>query len=249
MLKQKPDRLTYAQEKLISLIEERKLRRWCLDSGITHSAAYRLALGEQVPTYRIIASMCHLIAPIEWLYFTDEKLPYEPVLVPQWTCERPCKYVKEHRYDYRTVAKKYNLEMSNAYNIFVAYRANPTPIFIREACKEVNPIEFFTDSDSDIKSLKEYIPNRGDIVSVEEKLIFVVTKQEQNEKNKTYTGCLIFPKSENGIPLSNSVSKGVICPYHMLSFKIIHTIPRTLIEKAEEGLVKTVMDKIYTELQ
>lgn len=244
MLKQKPERMTYAQQKLISLIEERKLRKWCLDNGITHSAAYRLALGEQIPTYRIIASMCHLIAPVEWLFFTDEPLPFEPAVVPQWKCEKPCKYVKLHRFDYRTIAKKYNLEAGNAYNIFVAYRANPTPAFIRELCKEnVNPTDFFTDGEGEIKSLKEFVPDRGDIVSTDGKLIFVISKKESNEKTKSYAGCMILSGCENGITLSDTLSKGVVCPHKPASFDIRHTSPRTLIEKADEELVKKVVEE------
>lgn len=249
MLKQKPERITYAQQKLIQLIEERKLRRWCLDNGIMHSSAYRLALGEQTPTYKIIASTCHLISPIEWLFFTDEKLPYEPVLLPQWNCEVPCKFIKEHRFDYQTIAQKYNLEKSSAYNIFVAYRANPTPIFIKAACNETNPIDFFTDGEGEIKTLKEFIPERGDIVSVEGKIIFVITKQKLNEKNKSFSGCLIISENEKGIELKKSITKGFVCPYKLSSFNIELTTPRTLIEKAEEGIIKKVLDKVYKELQ
>lgn len=249
MLKQKPERMTYAQEKLIKMIEERKLRRWCLENGIMHSAAYRLALGEQAPTYKIMAATCHLISPIEWLYFTDEKLPYEPVLLPQWKCEAPSKYIKEHRYDYQTIAKKYNLERISAYNLFVAYRANPTPIFIKAVCEETNPIDFFTDGETEIKSLKEFVPERGDIVSVDGKIIFVITKQKENEKHKTYTGCLILSEAENSIELKKTITKGFVCPYNIISFPIILTTPRTLIEKAEEGTVKKVMEKVCKEVQ
>ena len=191
MLKQKPERITYAQDRLIALIEERKLRRWCLDNGLTHSVTYRLALGEQLPTYKIIASMCHLISPIEWLFYTDETLPFEPKLLPQWTCKTPSKYVKQHRYDYKTIAQKYELERMNAYNIFVSYRATPTPGFIRKLCEDgINPIDFFTDGEFEIKSLKEFIPERGDIVSVEGKIIIVISRLDSNEKHKSFSGCL-----------------------------------------------------------
>lgn len=249
MLKQKPERITYAQQKLIQLIEERKLRRWCLDNGIMHSSAYRLALGEQTPTYKIIASTCHLISPIEWLFFTDEKLPYEPVLIPKWDSEKPSKYVKAHHFDYLTVAKKYNLESISAYNIFVSYRAKPTPLFIRAVCNEVNPIDFFTDGETEITNLREFVPERGDIVSVEGKIIFVITKQKLNEKNKSFSGCVIISENEKGIELKKSITKGFVCPYKLSSFNIEMTTPRTLIEKAEEGIVKKVLDKVYKELQ
>ena len=100
MLKQIPERITYAQEKIIHLIEERKLRQWCMDNGLQHAAVYRLALGELNPSYKNICNMVHLIAPIEWLFYTDEKLPYEPKTVPQWNSDNKCKFIKEHKLDY-----------------------------------------------------------------------------------------------------------------------------------------------------
>ena len=244
MLKAKPERMTYAQKRLITLIEERKLRRWCLDNGITHSGAYRLAIGEQPPTYRIIASMCHLIAPIEWLFFIDESLPYEPELLPLWSCKEPCKYVKEHRYDYKTIASQHNLELLNAYNIFVAYRANPTPAFIRELCSEVNPSDFFTGIDGDIKSLKEFVPDRGDIVSVEGKIILVISKADVNEANKIFTGCVILAQANDGIKLENALSKGFVSPSDIQSFAISSLVSRTLIEKADAIFTEKVLAEV-----
>jgi len=247
MLKAKPTRMTYAQEKLITLIEERKLRKWCLDNGITHSAAYRLALGEQLPTYRIIASMCHLIAPIEWLFYTDEKLPYEPVLLPQWPCKEPSKFVKEHRYDYKTVAEKYSIEELNAYNIFVAYRATPTPAFIRAACDGTNPADFFTDGEGEIKSLREFTPDRGDIVSVDGTIVLVITKKEDNEKNRIFTGCRIT-ESGDGFALTVKSSKGKVNPRNLASFEIIPSLSRTLIERESESLTMKVIEEVKSGL-
>ena len=192
MSKTKPKRVTYAQEKLIKLIESRKLRQWCLDNNLTHSAIYRLALNEQLPTYKIISSMCHIIAPIEWIYFTDETLPYKAQVVPQWDYNKQSKYIKEHKFDYETIAKKYNIEKLSAYNLFVAYRAKPSIQFIKNVSKDVNPIEFFIDSDKNINDIQNYIPKPGDIVSCEGKLILTLSKQEFNTQ---YTfGCLIQKK-------------------------------------------------------
>lgn len=249
MLKQKPARLTYAQAKLITLIEERKLRRWCLDNGLIHSAIYRLAFGEKLPTYRIIASMCHLISPIEWLFYTDEKLPFEPSVLPKWTCENPSKYVKQHRYDYKTIALKYDLDRMNAYNTFVSYRASPTPAFIRRLSEEgINPTEFFTDGEAEIKSLKEYIPARGDIVSVEGKLLFVISKEESNKKHKTFSGSLVCAEDEYGIKLENSMTKGTVRTDMLQSFPITNNCIRTLIEKMPFDFTEKVLEKIREEL-
>ena len=249
MLKAKPERMTYAQEKLIKLIEERKLRKWCMDNGLTHSAIYRLALGEQVPTYKIIASMCHLLSPVEWLFYTDEALPYESVLLPQWDCRTPSKFVKAHRYDYKTIAEKYSLEELNAYNIFVAYRSNPTPAFIRAACDTTNPAEFFTDGEGEIKSLEEFTPDRGDIVSVDGKIVFVITKKEENEKNKSFSGCLVIQNSESGIELSGTAAKGKLLPHRPASFEIARTMPRTLIEKETAEFTEKAMREVRKGLE
>lgn len=249
MLKQKPDRLTYAQARLIPLIEERKLRRWCMDNGLTHVAVYRLALGEQLPTYRIIASMCHLIAPIEWLYYTDEKLPFEPELLPQWTCENPSRYVMQHRYDYKTVAHKYSLDTMNAYNIFVSHRSNPTPALIRKICEDgTNPVEFFTAGDGETKPLKEFVPERGDIVSVEGKIILTVSRAESSERHKSFSGCMILAKSEDGVKMEGCVTRGTVRTDMLWSFPLIPTCPRTLIEKMTPEFTERVMEEVRREL-
>lgn len=232
MLKTKPERVTYAQEKLIKLIESRKLRQWCIDNDLTHSAIYRLALNEQLPTYKILCSMCHIIAPIEWLYFTDEPLPFEAQVVPQWDHNKQSKYIKEHKFDYETIAKKYNLEKLSAYNLFVSYRAKPSIQFIRNVSKDINPIEFFIDSNTDINIIQNYIPTPGDIISYDSKLILTLSKKEYNFK---YTfGCLI-QKNIDGILLENTITKGFININYIDTFptnkiKLIESIPTEFLE-------------------
>lgn len=252
MLKPKPERISYAQQKLIELIEQRKLREWCANNGIEHTGAYRIALSNQLPTYRLIGSMCHAISPIEWLFFTDEKLPYEPELLPKWTCERPCKYVEEHHYDYKTIAKKYNLDLTNARNIFFNYTALPTPMFIRQVCKDVNPIEFFMSAEDDntLKLRKEYIPGRGDIIEVQQKKLFVISKQEDNQKNQCYSGCLILPEKQEGqnaTELTGTYTQGFVIPNKLLSFDISFNRAKLLIElieKASPELTEKVISEV-----
>ena len=79
-MKPRPERMTYAQKKLMALIDERKLRRWCEENGFSHAFVFNLAFGNRAPTYKNIAAMCQFISPIEWLFSCDEKLPYEPDL-------------------------------------------------------------------------------------------------------------------------------------------------------------------------
>lgn len=241
MLKQKPERITYAQQKLLKLVEERKLRRWCLDNGIIHSAAYRLALGEQLPTYKIMSSMCHLIAPIEWLFYTDETLPYEPALLPKWDTKKQSKFVKEHRFDYKTISGKYGISELSAYNIFVAYRASPTPALIKAACADSNPNDFFTDGDIEVK--KEYIPEKGDIVSVDGNIFLVVTGSSGNEKRKIFSGCSILSSNSGiagGIILKGTSTSGTVNPFSIQSFSTSRT--KSLIEKADSETTEKVIN-------
>ena len=186
MLKQIPERITYAQKKIIHLIEERKLRQWCMENGLQHASVYRLGIGELIPSYKRICSMVHLIAPIEWLFYTDEKLPYEPQIVPQWNSNERSKFVKEHKYDYKEVAKKYGITELSAYNICVAGRAKPSLAFIRECCKDTNPIDFFMDGEEPVTS-KSFTPDRGDIVNIQGNILCVLSKKESTEKELPFS--------------------------------------------------------------
>lgn len=238
-----PERITYAQKKLLDLIKKRQLKQWCIENNLPHSTVHRIAIGESSPTYIQISSMCHLIAPIEWLFYTDEELPYKPETVPQWTRAVPCKYVTEHQSDFKDIAEKYGMSLTTAYATFSTKILNPTPIFIRAACAEVNPIEFFTASENLSPELN-FIPEQGDIIQVEEKLLFVISKKEANEKSGFYTCCLIIPENKMGIKLENTNTTGFICPYNVCSFKIAPSLPRTLLEKAEAGFTARVIEEV-----
>lgn len=238
VMKELPERITYAQEKLIKLVDARKLRRWCQENGITHSAAYRLALGEILPNYRIMASMCHLIAPIDWLFFTDETRPYEEQLLPKWDNAEPAKFIQEHRDDYREIAKRYGLSELIAYNIFVAHRKVPTVRLMRDACAEVNPIEFFMPSSMEITP--GYIPRKGDIVRTgkDGSTYLVITASEKNKEFNSFTGCLISRSCESGIELSGTRTQGFVNPRSLATVRLDAPAPLVLIEKTEAELVE-----------
>lgn len=196
MLKEIPERITYAQEKLIKLIEERKLRKWCLENGLSHSTIYKLATGEKLPSYPIVCSMSHLIAPIEWLFYTDEQIPYEAQTVLPLEPGKECRYVVAHKEDYREMAKKYGLTEIQAYNIIIG-RKKPNLPFIRQTCGEVDPIEFFIPSDKAEKKIT--VPERGDIASINGKNFLVLSEKESSEANGTFIACPVA-SDENGIP-------------------------------------------------
>ena len=243
MLKQIPERITYAQEKIIHLIEERKLRQWCLDNGLQHAAVYRLALGELNPSYKNICNMVHLIAPIEWLFYTDEKLPYEPKTVPQWNPDNKCKFIKEHKLDYQEVAKKYGISELSAYNICVAGRAKPSLAFIRECCKDTNPIDFFTDG-GEIEEPKQFTPNRGDIINIQGNILFVLSKKEKVEKDNYLTACHVIKQNENAIELNGLKIKGFINLKNIQTYMLGPRCKASFIETADEKITQNVMNEV-----
>ncbi|MDD6655623.1 MAG: hypothetical protein PUE59_11425 [Treponema sp.] len=243
MLKQIPERITYAQEKLIKLIEERKLRQWCMENGLQHAAVYRLAIGELTPSYKNICSMVHLIAPIEWLFYTDEKLPYEPQIVPQWNPNNKCKFIKQHRYDYQELSKKYGITELSAYNICVAARAKPSLAFIKECCKDTNPIDFFTDGEEPSEP-KSFIPGRGDIVNIHGNICFVLSKKEDIEKDGYITISPIVQQKENAVELSNTKTKGFINPKNIQTYLLGTKCQARFIENVTEEITWQVLDHI-----
>lgn len=233
-----PERITYAQEMLIKLLEARKLRKWCQENGITHSSAYRLAVGEILPNYRIMASTCHLIAPIDWLFFTDETRPYESKLLPKWDNTEPAKFIKEHRRDYREIAMRYGLSDLIAYNIFVTYRKVPTIKLMRDACAEVNPTEFFMPYSMEIT--QDYIPKKGDIVRAgkDGRTYLVITNSEKNKEFGSFTGCLISENCKNGLEISGTKTGGFVDPRSLATVRLDDPAPLILIEKTETELVE-----------
>lgn len=242
MFKEIPKRITYAQARLIDKIERRQLRKWCLENGLSHPAMYTLAVGDRPVTYKLMCSFAHLIAPIEWLYYTDEKLPYESVLVPPFDFNKLSRFVASHRFDYRDVAKKYNITELNAYNIFVVYRARPSISFIRACCVDVNPIEFFINSECTVN--KDYTPCRGDIINYQNNLYLVLSSVEYNTLHKMFTGCAICATCDNALSLQdNIITKGVVNLSSIQSFQI-DSKKLSLIERVTDDFAQNILEKV-----
>ena len=242
MLKQIPERITYAQEKIIHLIEGRKLRQWCMENGLQHAAVYRLGIGELIPSYKNICSMSHLIAPIEWLFYTDEKLPYEPQVVPQWNYNERSRFVKKHKYDYKEVAKKHGITELSAYNICVAGRAKPSLAFIRECCRDTNPIDFFTDGEEPVGS-ETFIPDRGDIINIQGNILFVLSKKESSENDGFITVCPVTKQAENAHELSGTKTQGFVNPKNIQTYVLAPRCQANFIETAPEKITQKVLEK------
>ncbi len=78
------NRITYAQQKLLALVEARQLRSWCLESNIPHASLCKLAVGQSVPTFKAISYLVPYFAPAEWLFFMDEEIPYPIRTLLEW---------------------------------------------------------------------------------------------------------------------------------------------------------------------
>lgn len=243
MLKQIPERITYAQQKIISLIEARKLRQWCLNNGLPHSAVYRIGLGEQIPSYKIVCTMVHLIAPVEWLFYTDEELPYEPQIVPQWNPRNGCKFIKEHRHNHKEVSKRYGISELSAYNICVVSRAMPSLAFIRECCRDTNPIDFFIDGDEPA-TMNKFSPDRGDIVNIQGNVVVVISSKQHTETSQYLTCCPVVKELDEGIKLSTTKTTGYIDTNNIQTFKLSARCQASFIETVHESIISTILQEI-----
>ena len=140
-------RVTYAQKKLLDLLQERKLKSWCEERNVPHATLYKLATGNIVPSFIVMSSLVPYFAPAEWVYFTDEDIPYEVRTLEVWNPDDTSLFIKKHKHDYMEVAKKYEISETDARNIFVNRRANITLLQMRKMAKDVNPEEFFIPAD------------------------------------------------------------------------------------------------------
>ena len=229
MGKERPERITYAQKKLLDLIDRRELRSWCAEHNLPHTTVYRLALGESIATYAMICSMVHLIPPAEWIYYTDEKIPYEVKTVPAWDPEKPSAFIQNHRMDYKLVAEKYDLNLETAKNLFVNF------------CDEVDPIEFFTDFN--IKTTTRYFPDRGDIVTLSGKNMLVLSKKKDNIENSAIIAINIEESCKSGIPLSGTKTKGFVNLLG-LNTQSYSRIEPEFVEKVDEALLAEVIKAV-----
>lgn len=140
-------RITYAQQKLLALIEKRELRSWCLERNLPHASLYKLAVGQTVPTFKAISYMLPYFAPVEWLYFTDEEIPCSLHTLPAWNPDDTSVFIQKHKKDWKAVAEHFGIAEENARNIFVNRRANFTLMQMRRMAGEVNPEEWFRKGD------------------------------------------------------------------------------------------------------
>lgn len=244
MNKEIPARITYAQKRLIIMIQKRELRSWCLEHNLEHASLYRIALGEKIATYKIVSSLVHLIPPAEWIYYIDEKIPYELKTVPIWDSSKNCSFILKHKTDWQEVSKKYDVPLESCRNLFVNHRAKPSLLQIRKFALDTDPIEFFTEGDFVEDT---YIPERGDVVSISGKKVLVLSKQEYNIENKAIMCMHIEESCKNGMKFENSEISGEINLLSLTTITYSRIMPKFIV-KLDDEQVKNVLSKVISYL-
>lgn len=179
-------RITYARKRLLDLVQKRELRSWCLERNLPHATLYKLAVGKSVPSFANVSAFLPYFAPGEWVFFTDEKIPYPTHTLPKWNPDDTSAYLFRHKRDWKDVAKKYDIPESNSRNIFVNRRANVTLLILRKMAADVNPEEFFTppaESDTAV-----FFPERGDIVTFAGKSWLTLSPFSKNKEHNFFVG-------------------------------------------------------------
>lgn len=221
------DKITYARKFLLDLLEKRRLRSWCQESGALHISMFKIARGLMNPTYAV---MCHLlpyIPPAHWVYFTDEKIPYEVRTLPEWRPEAVSAFVRCHKRDWKEIGQRYGISESLANNIFVSHRARPTVSLIRNAREDVNPEDFFTGGDLTDDGL--FYPERGDIVTVQGRTVLVISTEKRNREMSSVT---VF-----------DIKNGEIDCNTLATIHYARTVPM-LVGKADSVLVEKAIQEV-----
>ena len=220
------ERLTYARAKLMDLLEKRGLKAWCQKNNLPHATMYKLAVGSSIPTFKMISELLPFFAPAEWVYFTDERIPYEFHTLPAWNPDEYSEFLFCHKQDWRDIAQKYGFTLENARNICVNRRANVTLLQLRKMAKDVNPEEFFTPPENGNTGL--FFPNRGDIVTFGGKQMLVLSGFKENKKHSFFIGV------ENTEPVD--ITTLAACPY-------VRKAP-VVVDKADAEAVESVLDTV-----
>ncbi len=176
------DRITYAQKRFRDLLEQSKFKSWCVENNLPYELLHKIAIGERVPTYKLMCQTCDVIPPAEWLYFTDEEIPYKVQTVPKWDVEQNSFFIQIHKSDYKEICKKYDLEQIDGYNLFCVKRLRPSMVIIRKFLKDIDPILFFIGTE-EVNKILEY-PEAGDIITAQNKQYFTVSKKSFNEEKQ-----------------------------------------------------------------
>lgn len=238
------EKMTYVRKALTELIEKRELRSWCMERELPHSTVYSVAVGSEIPPFALICKMLPYFSPAEWVYFTDEEIPYKHKTLPVFNPKDFSVFIKKHKLDYMEIATKLGISEVNAKNIFLHRRANLSLLQIRKLTSEVNPEEFFTVADDSVDGL--FYPERGDIVSLSGKNILVLSKNKDNSQNGCFVGVVVTDNSADSISIKGEKIDGFVAIRDMSSFTYARRNP-VLVDKVDSEKMKDVL-KTYKQL-
>ncbi len=97
--KSESERISYARKALLDLVEKRELRAWCMERDLPHSSIYKVAVGTDIPSYILVCQMLPYFSPAEWVYFTDEEIPYKHEPLPAFNPKEFSVFIKKHKID------------------------------------------------------------------------------------------------------------------------------------------------------
>ena len=78
------NRITYAQQKLLALVEARQLRSWCLESNIPHASLYKLAVGAERTHFQGNQLSCAVLCPCRMAFLYGRRIPYPIRTLLEW---------------------------------------------------------------------------------------------------------------------------------------------------------------------
>lgn len=72
------ERITYARQKLLNLVQNRELRSWCMERNLPLASFYKLAVGQSVPTFKAISYLVLYTPPrgVAFIYGRRNLVPY-----------------------------------------------------------------------------------------------------------------------------------------------------------------------------
>lgn len=191
---------------LLDMLDKRELRKWCIVHGLSaqHVTAYRLAIGAQPISWKSIKKFGEFIPPIDWLYNSQEELPYE-----RKTLEDDAEFdsgqslfFEKFGNDAKAVAAKCRIDPLDAY-MMATSRKMPNIEFMRGCCNFTDPIDFFLPA-TEIAPEDYGVPERGEIIEAAKGggEFLVLTSSEETERSGRFMACAVVKDSDSGFPLT-----------------------------------------------
>nr|WP_318715459.1 hypothetical protein [uncultured Treponema sp.] len=137
--KSESERISYARKALLDLVEKRELRAWCMERDLPHSSIFKIAVGTDIPSYILICQMLPYFSPAEWVYFTDEEIPYKHESLPAFNPKDFSLFIKKHKIDYMDITEKFGLTEANAKKYLPSQKSKPIVASYPKTCSRIEP--------------------------------------------------------------------------------------------------------------